>query len=349
VENKDKVRDVSVIMAAYNAEKYIEETLISVLNQSYTNFEFLIVNDGSTDGTLDIIKKYREADNRIKVISRDNNEGCSYSRNEALSHASGQWIAIIDADDKCSSDRLLKQIDVMQNNDIDVCGSWIKKVDENNVELETVRYYESHEQILTHALFNCPVAHSTVMIRAETLNGLKYDEGLSYAEDYDLWIRMLLSGSRFHNIQEPLVMYRIHGQQASHDITSQEWDVFKSVQSRYLTWFSRGECMDVELLSRVSNKGDDFSVHDLRMTHSLWVELLDTSDAQKNVVKDNLAIFSIRSVALGWPVFWFYSSFFSRKALTVKYLIVIFILCLFGIEWKSERYKKLESIYSRFV
>ena len=120
-------------MSVYNGEKYLAEAIKSILNQTYKNFEFIIVNDGSKDNSVEIIKNYMKKDNRIVLIDREN-KGLPYSLNEGISIAKGQYIARMDADDISLSNRFEKQIKYMEENKIDVCGSYIKLFGDNTKE-----------------------------------------------------------------------------------------------------------------------------------------------------------------------------------------------------------------------
>jgi|GEM_PF-2196749 len=344
---------ISVVMAAYNAEKYIKQAIDSVLRQTYKNIELIVANDGSTDSTLDIIMQCQKKDSRIKVLNRRVNKGSSYTRNEAIQCAKGQYVAIFDADDLCVANRLQIQLETMILKEVDVCGSCVEIIEETDKKVGSVQYYELHDQILMHALFNSPFAHSTVMIKTSILSNRKYTEGLSYAEDYDLWTGLLMDGYKFYNIQDPLVMYRVHSSQVSHKISQEQNKLFSNVQDAYIKWFFKKEKINPSLrvaLARATDKievslsGENDCMRNLWMT--LWKK---ANELQRDVVRDRLAIFCIRATSGGWSIFLFYMSFMLSGAVRVKYLAVIFILCLFKIKWGTQSYKKIENVYRRLV
>ncbi|HAS7841575.1 TPA: glycosyltransferase family 2 protein, partial [Vibrio cholerae] len=122
---------ISVVMSVYNGEKYLGEAIDSILKQTFSDFEFIIINDGSTDKTLEIIKSYMKKDDRIVLVSREN-KGLIVSLNEGLDLAKGQYIARMDADDISIKSRFEKQIEFLDSNpDIGVCGTWVEVFGEN--------------------------------------------------------------------------------------------------------------------------------------------------------------------------------------------------------------------------
>ena len=204
--NKNPV--VSVVMSVYNAEKYLDAAIRSILEQTYNNFEFIIINDGSNDRSLEIIKKYKNEDDRIVLISREN-RGLISSLNEGIAKARGEYIVRMDADDISLPFRIEKQLQVMEHEkDIVVCGSWINIFGENTNE-KVARYFEYDKQIKANLLVSCCFAHPSVMIRKDafTNNNILYDERFKNAEDYYLWTQLAKVG-KFYNIPEILLKYR---------------------------------------------------------------------------------------------------------------------------------------------
>jgi wbfO protein len=204
--NKNPV--VSVVMSVYNAEKYLDDAIQSILKQTYKNFEFVIINDGSNDRSLEIIKKYKNEDDHIILISREN-RGLISSLNEGIAKARGEYIARMDADDISLPFRIEKQLQVMEHDkNIVVCGSWINIFGENTNE-KVARYFEHDKQIKANLLVSCCFAHPSVMIRKDALtnNNILYDERFKNAEDYYLWTQLAKVG-KFYNIPEILLKYR---------------------------------------------------------------------------------------------------------------------------------------------
>lgn len=199
-------------MPIYNGATYLNEAIDSILNQTFQNFEFIIIDDGSTDDSVKIIKSYN--DNRIRLVENKNNLGQSETLNKGISLTRGKYIARMDQDDISMPERLKKQFEFMENNlDIDVCGSWLQLMGEYDgiVELET-----DSERIKINLLTNQNLAHPAVMIRKDTLvkYDLNYNPTFTIGNDYDLWVRMFDDCS-FANLPAPLIKVRMHDNQFS--------------------------------------------------------------------------------------------------------------------------------------
>lgn len=201
---------VSVVMSVYNGEKYLDEAIASILHQTYINFEFIIIDDGLNDESLNIIKKYQQSDSRIKLISREN-KGLIDSLNEGIRHSCGEYIARMDADDISLVQRFEEQVKLMQANNLDVCGSHYYSIDESsnytNASIMSLNY-DLNKIILSKTV---PFAHGSVMIKKDFLlkNKLKY--GLTQynkAEDYALWVQCVENGANISNVNEFLFKRR---------------------------------------------------------------------------------------------------------------------------------------------
>jgi glycosyltransferase involved in cell wall biosynthesis len=198
---------VSVLMAVYNGEKFLREAIESILNQTYTNFEFLIVNDGSTDLTEEIILSY--SDSRIRYIKNETNLKLITSLNKGLDLANGKYIARMDADDISLPNRLEKQVVFLEDNqEIGVLGTCVRTIGlENNYE---VHFKQGHDQIRFELFFHNYLHHPTVMLRSDLIKKNKiYYENYLHAEDYALWVK-LTEFTKIDILPEILVNYRIH-------------------------------------------------------------------------------------------------------------------------------------------
>ena len=188
LNKKQKNSKVSVIMATYKTdEKLLRESIESILNQTYTNFEFIIVNDGNAED-LRVIKSY--TDKRILIINNEKNMGLPYSLNKAIEIAAGKYIARMDSDDIAVEDRLKIQVDYMEKHqDIQLCGMFAKNIG-NKSGLSLNPLYRS-DVLQIQLLYKCSLIHPTVMIRRNFLvdNNIKYNESFRYAQDYELWSR----------------------------------------------------------------------------------------------------------------------------------------------------------------
>jgi len=204
--------EISVIMPVYNAAEFLAESIESILNQTFTNFELIILNDKSTDNSLDVISKYQRSDSRIIIINKDINVGPANLRNEGLSIAKGDFIALMDADDIAMPQRFEKQINVLKSNpEIGLCGTWFTFF---GSEKKLIKHSEKPEDIKISFLHSCAIGNPTVMLRKQTLDSLQFENEYVPVEDYDLWSR-LLSKTSFYNIPESLLNYRQHSNNIS--------------------------------------------------------------------------------------------------------------------------------------
>jgi len=198
---------VSVLVSVYNGENFLGKAIESLVNQTYKNIEIIIVNDGSTDRTEEIIRSYMKKDERIILIENNKNIGISKSKNKALAIARGKYIAILGADDIAFPERIQTQVEFMESHaEIGVLSGNACIIDEaGNIQRQT-NYPESHELIhWTMLIRTSPVCDTSVMFRKEIDNEpVFYDENYSVAEDFELWSR-LIDKTRFQNLRLPLV------------------------------------------------------------------------------------------------------------------------------------------------
>lgn len=202
---------VSVLMPVYNSERFLKESISSILEQTYSNFEFIIINDGSTDKSLHIIKQYLEIDNRIILINKTNS-GIVDSLNEGIRISKGKYIVRMDSDDISLPTRIAQQVNHMEGLNLDLCGGHYFLIDENGVLNGLNLTPRSHELCLLSFSSKVAFAHPTVMIRKSFLdrNNLKYGQvEFKNAEDLDLWIRIINLGGKLGNVDNVILKYRI--------------------------------------------------------------------------------------------------------------------------------------------
>jgi len=201
---------ISVVMPVYNAENYLDEAIQSILNQTYKDFEFIIINDGSTDKSLEIIEKYKNIDIRIALINREN-RGLIVSLNEGVEKAKGKYIARMDADDISLPERFEKQIELMEKDTLDICGCHYFMINENNEYIDSALVPLKHASFMNYLSITTPFAHPSVMIRRNFIikNNLYYgNTKYKSAEDYALWIEFWNGDAKFGNVNEFLFKYR---------------------------------------------------------------------------------------------------------------------------------------------
>jgi len=203
---------VSIIIAAYNAEKYISETINSVLSQTYPNIECIVVNDGSTDGTREIVNNFGT---RIKYVYQDNAERAA-ARNNGVAHATGKYINYIDADDLITSDKIADQVTYLeQNPEYDLVYSKAKYFKDNgNRSYYSVPRITPQGDILDKLMYGNFINLGSPLIRKEAVDRVggfdatRHDIILN--EDWDFWLRLAISGSRFGFIDKYQLLYRVH-------------------------------------------------------------------------------------------------------------------------------------------
>lgn len=203
---------ISVLMSAYNAEKTIELAILSILNQDFTDFNFIIIDDGSIDRTKEIISLYEKIDSRIILISNSVNRGLIFSLNLGLSNCDGEWVARMDADDIAMPNRFTTQLSAAKRLGAAVLGSYaVNYIDDQIGTIIKVPIFD--DDIKKHLLFNSAFINPTVMIRRDIFNYVKYSPEFELAEDYDLYSQIANLGFQMANLEDVLLCYRRHENQ----------------------------------------------------------------------------------------------------------------------------------------
>lgn len=235
--------DLTVLMSVYNGESFLAEAIESILNQTLSDFEFIIIDDDSNDGSAEIIRKYSSLDRRIRVYKNPQNLGLSTALNIGLRMARTPYIARLDADDVSVPHRLKTQLSFMRAHpEIDVCGSWLEVYEQPG---RCWRLPEVHEAISAKMLFECSIFHPTAIYKKDVvLNRFGgYASAWPRGQDYDLWQRMEASQSvRFANIAEPLLRYRIHPQQERSGARELQLSTARNVRRSYLKTLGLADC-----------------------------------------------------------------------------------------------------------
>jgi len=215
----------------YNSEKFIESTIKSVLNQTYKEWEMLIVDDCSTDNSANIVKSYAEKDNRIKYMRVEVNQGVSHARNTALSHANGQFISFLDSDDIWSEEKIEKQVKFMKDNDYVITFTSYELMDEESNILNKVIKVPTNVDYNTLLKGNILGCLTVVIDRSK----LDFDIRMSGArhEDYIMWLSILRKGYVAHGINEVLALYRkSSGSLSGNKVKSAmwTWNIYRNIE-----------------------------------------------------------------------------------------------------------------------
>lgn len=222
-------------MSVYNGATYLREAIDSILNQSFRDFEFIIVNDGSTDESLRIIKSYE--DTRIVLIDNEGNKGLIYSLNTAFQQAKGKYIARMDADDVSLPDRLQKQFNFLEEHtEIGVCSCHYTQFEGQTEKSYTA--LTNHDEIFSYLLFNSSVVHPTLMLRNSVLKSLPivFDANYKHAEDYELWSQLIFQ-TCFSAVPETLLKYRLHAQQVTQKHHAAQLESSNKIRKIFLLFY----------------------------------------------------------------------------------------------------------------
>lgn len=221
---------VSIVTPAYNVEKYIEETINSVLNQTYQNWEMIIVEDCSKDRTYDIIQKFSKEDKRIKLFKNEKNSGVSFTRNRAIDMAKGKYISFLDADDLWDKEKLEKQIAFMEQNNILLSYTGYRKMNSDGTFRGDIKVPEKLDY--KELLKNCLIGFLTGVYNAEKL-GKYYFKDVK-AEDYIYWLEMIKKSKVAYGLKESLASYRVLENSRSSnkiDIVKHHWKIYYDIEN----------------------------------------------------------------------------------------------------------------------
>lgn len=228
---------VSIIMPAFNAESYIEESILSVIKQTWQNWELLIIDDCSQDHTIDIIKNYIAIDKRISLLSNTSNLGVAESRNKGVQEAHGEWIAFLDSDDLWAPDKLMHQINLIQcqNTFFVFTGSaFIDDAGHKNSYILHVPSRISYKELLKQNLISC----SSVLLHRNLLLSHPMKPG-SIHEDFVTWLTILRdTGITAYGINQPLLLYRIHANSKSSQkwkAAVMNWNVYRNIGLNFVS------------------------------------------------------------------------------------------------------------------
>lgn len=265
---------ISVVLPVYNCELYIQQAIESILNQTFVDFEFIIIDDCSTDNTLQLCNLF--TDERIIIIEKDKNSGYTNSLNYGLSIAKGKYIARMDGDDICMPERFEKQVLFLEANlDIILCGTSYAVIGEKGIYVLP----ETHEEIKIKLLSGNCIVHPSVMFRKDILvaNNLMYDVLMEPAEDYDLWVRLSSIG-KLHNLQECLVHYRVHDGQVSAIRNKKQIQVANQVRLKLLQLLGVGiSPYENEVYLKAIEKKEQLSFEEFEILVNLKIKLVDAN------------------------------------------------------------------------
>ena len=275
--NIHNLRLLSVLMPVFNSEQFVAEAINSILNQTFTDFEFLILDDASTDKSFKIIKDFEKKDSRIKVFKNEKNLGVVESRNKLINLSKGKYIAWLDSDDIAIENRFEKQIKFLEeHSEIGMVGTDALIIDENSKKIGIWTFETDPQKLKIELFFHSPFLSSSVMIRKNCLPQNFYDSRFPVSEDFDLYSK-ISEHSETANIPEFLVKYRINS---------------KGLTKNNMT---RMEHLSVQIIKehaeRLGIKLEEDTVKDLRKTITQpRIYLEEITDIEKSLIllKDSL-------------------------------------------------------------
>lgn len=218
---------VSIIMPAHNAEKYIRQSIQSVINQSYQNWELIITDDASTDRTIEVIESFKE--DRIKILKLTQNAGAAVARNASIERAKGDFMAFLDSDDLWHKDKLAKQIAFMQENEISFSSTEYGNIDEKG---QLVNITKNHDQLDYDGILKYCPGNSTVIYNTNQL-GKFYIPNIRKRNDFVMWLQVIKSAQILYGLKEPLTYYRVREDSLSIDkksLIKYQWQVYRDIE-----------------------------------------------------------------------------------------------------------------------
>ncbi|OIJ11705.1 glycosyl transferase [Anaerobacillus alkalilacustris] len=226
---------ISVITPAYNTAKFIRETMDSVIAQTYSSWEMIIVDDCSSDDTVNIVQQYEQKDTRIQLITLQENSGPAVARNTAIRHAKGRYLAFIDSDDQWMPDKLEKQLRFMEDRQIAFSFTEYMNINEDGSETNIINHAPesvTYESLLKNNVIGC----LTVMLDTKMVGHVEM-VNIRTRQDYVLWLNLSKRGFTPYGLQEVLAKYRIVGNSVSSNklkVAKQNWKVYREVER--LSW-----------------------------------------------------------------------------------------------------------------
>ncbi len=222
---------VSVITPTYNCGAYIEDTIKSVINQTYTNWEMIIVDDQSTDQTEEIVKRYTDLDQRIRYYKLESNSGAAVARTKAMEMAKGNYMAFLDSDDLWMSTKLERQLNFMEEQHINFSCTSYEQIDEQNQKLGKVLKCIPKTNY-NRLLLDCPVGNSTVMYNVDHMGKFKVPN-IRKRNDDALWLQMLKKEQYIYGFDEILMQYRIRNNSISSNklsLIKYHWQLYREIE-----------------------------------------------------------------------------------------------------------------------
>jgi len=301
---------VSVILPCFNAEKYIDEAVNSILEQSYKNIELILVDDGSSDNTYQKLIEYSKTDERINVFKNDKNKGLIFTLNKAIDLANGEFIARMDADDVSKIDRIEKLMNFLLDSSVDIVSCNYEYVDEHSVLIKrNLLKPITNEEIVFSSFLFTPICHAGLVGKKKVFIEYKYNstESTIHTEDYELWTRMIKGGVKFKNLNLVLYDIRINDSSVSFKFEAiQKTNFSKCAYEHYKKYNFTNTTF--EHYKVVTNRFDEISFYELKKAFKTIDLLVLKHAVNKNIKtigslqKLDILIQAINKVNLGGKI-----------------------------------------------
>ncbi|MGE7914516.1 glycosyltransferase [Lysinibacillus xylanilyticus] len=246
---------VSIILPVYNSELFVQQAIESVLKQTYTQIELIVVDDGSTDNTKQILSGY-ESNPKVHIISLEKNSGVSEARNIGIQESKGEYVAFIDADDLYMPNKVEEQVNVFKHNkSIDFVFNDIMVIDNDNKKVNELQSYFQPKNILLELCFRQIIpAPACIMVKRDFLDrfNIMFNKDLKYAEDYDFTFQLFLHGIYYY-LKESLYLWRRHIKNTSNDIISTR-KIENSIVKKYLKYIDVKKSEDLSVYGKILYK-----------------------------------------------------------------------------------------------
>ena len=232
----NKTPEISLIMSVYNGEDYLADAVESVLNQTFDNFELIVINDCSTDSTIDILNKYADSDPRVKVYTNEVNLRLPSSLNKAMTYCKGKYIARMDADDICLPERLERQYEFMESHpQVALSSCRFMTIKNGAIASGGCGGKTDNDSIKSLLLVTNPILHPGIIAKADVIKELGYDKNFTCTEDMELWTRFALGNHPIEIQPEYLMIYRLHDKQITGTTLDKQHREVVAVQKKYMS------------------------------------------------------------------------------------------------------------------
>ena len=338
-----KIKDnifISVIMPYYNSEKYISESINSILKQTYRNFEFILLDDGSTDQSRNIVNSF--TDPRIIKFVNETNIGHPKSMNKLIDLAKGEYIAIMDSDDISEIDRLKVQLNYMIDKNLDVCGSTALMF--GNMQNKIIPILENHEDISFMMIFGNPIINPSTMSKASVFKKFKWNENYISA-DFDVYSRIIQNNFKLGNVKKPLIFSRVHKNQDS------SLNFSKGINDSYLISLSHYQFYNIKKINKFYFEKIKFGyktciqVNEYIRSMLLIIMLIKEKNLNFQIL-NQINISFIQKVKLSLNEFFFLIYFFKKNKIKVplRHKCVLFLRSIFKIDYNHKIFFYLKKI-----